>query len=64
MIEYYELVKRTHEPGEIETAAMWSCALCGEAIAGMGGPGNGEICVSCGDALKVGMKDRLRRRVT
>jgi len=55
----YELVKREltdPKPGEFSmtTAAMWSCATCGEAIAGMGGPGNGEVCVRCAELIRSG----------
>lgn len=57
--EYYELVKRQIEPLEpgefrITTAAVWICALCRVVIDGMGGPGNGELCVRCGDDIKSG----------
>ena len=57
--EYYELVRRTIPPpkvGEfrIVTAAVWSCALCSTTIDGMGGPGNGELCIRCGDLIKSG----------
>ena len=50
---YYRLSKETlhHEPERICTAAVWSCSLCGSVIDGMGGPGNGEICVLCGDDI-------------
>lgn len=43
------------------TAAIWSCALCGGIIDGMGGPGNGEICESCAKAIKDGRAGRLVR---
>lgn len=57
--EYYELRKvilPDPQPDEfrIATAAVWSCALCCEMIDGMGGPGNGEICVKCGEDIKHG----------
>jgi hypothetical protein len=44
------------KPGEfrIQTAAFWDCALCGSLIATIGGPGDGEICIACGDFLKTG----------
>ena|ERR1700677_2247564 len=59
-IFYYELVKRHHTPGMIQTASIWSCALCGNAISGMGGPGNGELCVPCGEALVAGsLRDKM-----
>lgn len=59
MVEYYELVKRKieEEPENgfsIVTAAVWSCSLCADMIDGMGGPGNGEICVKCGDLILSG----------
>ena len=59
MIEYFELVKRQIEPpkpGEfrIATAAVWSCALCRSTIDGMGGPGDGDLCVRCGDDIRHG----------
>jgi hypothetical protein len=50
-IEYYELVRRKVHFGQIATAAIWGCALCGSAISGMGGPGNGEVCIPCGDKI-------------
>lgn len=58
-IEYYELVRRKIDPpkgGEfrIVTAAVWSCALCGSTIDGMGGPGDGDLCIRCGDLLRGG----------
>jgi hypothetical protein len=57
--EFYELVRRKilpPSPGEfrISTAAVWSCALCGLIIDGMGGPGDGELCIRCGDLIKSG----------
>lgn len=66
MIEYYELVRKTipnPEPGEflLVTAAIWACALCNETIDGMGGPGDGEICIPCGNLLRAG---RCRNVVT
>lgn len=53
---YYELVKRTntYDPRAFVTAAVWSCALCGETIDGMGGPGSGEICVKCAEEILSG----------
>ena len=58
-IEFYELVKRQiEEPkaGEfrIATAAVWTCAMCREIIDGMGGPGNGELCLDCGEDIIAG----------
>ncbi len=60
--EFYELVKRriaAPKDNEIRicTAAVWSCALCGHPIDGMGGPGRGEICLACGKDILAG---RLR----
>jgi len=59
MLKFYklELVEIPDpKPGEfvIRTAAVWPCALCGRPIDGMGGPGDGEICVPCGDLLRSG----------
>ena len=55
-IEYYELVKRKFivQPHGLYTAAMWMCTMCGEAISGHSGPGNGELCVKCGDDILSG----------
>lgn len=58
-IEYYELVRHRIEPpqpGEfrIATACVWSCALCASVIGGMGGPGDGDLCIRCGDLIKSG----------
>ena len=54
--EYYELVKKSYEtrPGQLVTAAVRSCSLCGTMISGMGGPGWGSICIPCGDDIKAG----------
>lgn len=54
--EFYELTRRRIEPAafEIATAAVWSCAICPTVISGMGGPGNGELCIACGDLIKRG----------
>lgn len=57
--EYYEL-KRIKvpaiKPGEsrLASAALVTCGLCGEAISGSGGPGDGPICIKCGDVVKRG----------
>lgn len=56
---YYQLVRRTlpDTPSRklrIVSAAVWSCALCKQTIDGMGGPGDGEICIACGDDIKAG----------
>ncbi len=51
--EYYVLVKKsdkTHS-GQLVTASIRSCCLCGDMIDGMGGPGWGSICVPCGDDI-------------
>lgn len=55
-VRYYELVEREIDvqPDQIMTAAMWYCALCRDTIFGMGGPGDGELCKRCGDAIKTG----------
>ena len=62
VVRYYEpsLVEiKPPEPGEfrIETAAILMCGLCGEAIDGMGGPGDGAMCERCVELLRAG---RLR----
>ena len=56
MTEYYELVKRyiDRHPMQICTASVWDCVLCGTPIDGMGGPGDGELCVECGDNILKG----------
>jgi len=49
----------------IQTAAMWDCSLCDQAIAGMGGPGHGELCLPCGNDLKAGrLRGTIKRRRT
>jgi hypothetical protein len=58
-IHYYELVRREIKPaapGEfvIMTTALIQCDLCDAQISGMGGPGHGSICKSCGDHLRRG----------
>ena len=55
-IEFYELRKVKYDPRQnfIATAATIDCSLCGRNIDGMGGPGDGPICVPCGKALKSG----------
>ena len=52
-VTFYKLEKVTVNL-TIATAAIWNCSLCGNCIEGMGGPGNGTICVACGDALMAG----------
>ena len=58
-LEYFQLSKVTvqeTEPGEFRlvNAAVLSCSLCGRMIDGMGGPGEGAICLPCGEALENG----------
>lgn len=56
-LEYYELKKVTIPDSDglgIATAAFITCGLCGKAIDSMGGPGNGPICIPCGDIVKSG----------
>ncbi len=55
--EFYELTRITvtkPKPGEFRlvTAAFMFCATCGRPIASMGGPGDGYICIPCGDVIK------------
>ena len=59
-IEYYELTRVTIpdlKPGEIRltTAALITCSLCGGCIDSNGGPGDGPICIPCGDIVKSGL---------
>lgn len=53
---YFELNKKIwiYSSNIIANACVWTCALCDEVISGMGGPGRGEICTSCGDKIKTG----------
>lgn len=44
----------------ITTTSILSCSLCGQTIAGMGGPGYGALCRACGDDL---IRGRLRGTV-
>lgn len=53
-IEPRELSEESPDGFLLVTAALIWCGLCGAQISGMGGPGNGAICESCGDALKRG----------
>jgi hypothetical protein len=58
-VEYYELKRVTIEDSNLEkmnlrSAALIVCGLCGECINGMGGPGNGSICMPCGDLVRRG----------
>jgi len=58
-IVYYELKQTTmpyERPGEfvIMTAAVMDCGLCGRTISGMGGPGDGAVCMPCGNELRRG----------
>lgn len=39
---------------QLESAAIMSCDLCGCTISGSGGPGDGVICIPCGDVVKSG----------
>lgn len=58
-VTYYR-IEKAHIPepkeGEVrfESAAFWNCALCGAVIKSTGGPGYGDICEPCGDALQAG----------
>jgi hypothetical protein len=59
MLKYFELrevIIEDPKPGEfrLETAAVLSCSLCGTMIDGMGGPGDGAICLRCGAVVKNG----------
>lgn len=59
ILEYFELRRVRREPaltGEplFVTAAVLSCSLCGEMIDGMGGPGDGAVCVRCADIVRSG----------
>lgn len=57
MTKYYRLVEDETPPpnsGQIRTAALLCCGLCGSMIDSMGGPGSGVICERCGPYLKVG----------
>lgn len=58
-LEYYELKRVTipdPRPGEMvfATAALITCGLCGTCIGGMGGPGDGPVCIPCGDLVRHG----------
>jgi hypothetical protein len=52
-IKFYELTEVNYktEDQRIATAAVLQCSLCGVMIDGMGGPGHGAICQSCGESL-------------
>lgn len=54
--EYYRIEKITvlKNPNRLVSAAFHHCALCGGVISSMGGPGDGSICLSCGELLKLG----------
>lgn len=56
MKAHYQLEKVAERDlsGQIVTAAVMWCGLCGATISGSGGPGNGAICERCGDELKRG----------
>ena len=58
-LRYYELSLveiPDPKPGEFRmaTAAIRDCGLCGGIIDGMGGPGNGSICLRCAEVVKRG----------
>lgn len=58
-LDYYELKSVSipdPKPGEfqIRTASVMDCGLCGACISGMGGPGDGAICIPCGDVVRRG----------
>lgn len=57
-IKFYELnlvtIKDDPNGFRFATAAILGCGLCGEVIDGMGGPGNGIVCIRCGDELRHG----------
>ena len=56
-IEYYELTRRKFKDAsgfQIASAAIMECGLCGRTISGSGGPGDGAICIPCGDVVKSG----------
>lgn len=58
-VRYFELREVTIDPpkpGEfrIVTAAVLYCDLCSDAIDGMGGPGDGVVCVRCADVVRTG----------
>jgi hypothetical protein len=55
-VTYYKIEKVTIIQ-TIASAALWHCSLCGSCISGMGGPGNGTLCVRCGDSLQAGVID-------
>ena len=63
-IKFYELglvtIKDEQSGFRFASAAIISCGLCGSMIDGMGGPGNGVVCIRCGDELRHG---RLRSAV-
>lgn len=57
-LEYYELRKVTIPPARPDevrwgNAACLICSLCGDYLAGSGGPGP-VICVRCADVVKRG----------
>lgn len=61
-VEYYYKLQRTRLPepksGAFLTAALITCGLCGVCIDGMGGPGDGAVCLDCGDAIRSGQARR------
>lgn len=40
--------------GQLVTAAVLDCALCGEVIDGSGGPCSGRVCQRCGELMQQG----------
>jgi len=51
MAVFYELKRVETSTDGFATAAIHDCALCGDVIDGMGGPGRGSICVSCAEKI-------------
>lgn len=57
ILRFFELRSMQRGPivkGQIVTAAVLDCGLCGRTIDGMGGPGYGAVCSPCGEALIAG----------
>lgn len=58
-LEYYRLERITIAPPKegdfvFASAALLTCALCGICIDSMGGPGDGAVCIPCGDLMRRG----------
>lgn len=51
------------DPRSMATAAIKACGICHQAISGSGGPGQGQICEPCGDAVKTGDSETLKARI-